>query len=244
MNVPCRLLYGAFVGALRCYRRAFLDLHVWGRGHIPPGPKIFVTNHVTSTDPYWVLPEYPDPVHIIIGPGYQSKLMGWVYDRFEQINAMPAARSTVVDKAVGFLNRGEAIYTAPEGDLQDPFRLGRFFPGVGRIYRRSRAPIVPIALLAPRSAMREYPRLAMQVEDRVYRAVFVLRGLYCINIGEPFSPVIHDDLDEETDARRIADELRERVQNLIFEIRDRLLPGVDWTTPSASDPRRSGDAVG
>ncbi len=144
---------------------------------------------------------------------------------------MPAARHTVVETAVAFLQRGESIYTAPEGDLQDPFCLGRFFPGVGRICRRSRAPIVPIALLAPRSAMREYPRLAMRVGDRVYRAVFVLRGLYCINIVEPFCPTIREDLDEETDARRIADELRERVQNLVLEIRDRLLPGVDWTTP-------------
>lgn len=225
------MLYASFIGALRCYRRAFLDLRVWGRNRIPRGPKIFVTNHVTSTDPYWVLPEYPDPVHIIIGPGYQSKLMGWVYDRFEQINAMPVARHLVVDHAVRFLERGESIYTAPEGDLQDPFCLGRFYPGVGRIYRRSRAPIVPVALLAPRSAMREYPRLAMRVEDRVYRAVFVHRGLYCINIGEPFCPAIRDDLEEEIDARRIADELRERVQHLVFEIRDRLLPGVDWTTP-------------
>jgi 1-acyl-sn-glycerol-3-phosphate acyltransferase len=170
--------------------------------------------------------------------------MGWVYDRFEQINAMPAVRQTVVEKAVGFLKKGEAIYTAPEGDLQDPFHLGRFYPGVGRIYRRSRAPIIPVALLAPRSAMREYPRLAMRVEDRVYRAVFVLRGLYCINIGEPYRPGIREDLDEETDARRIADELRERVQSLVFEVRDRLMPGIDWTTSRASDPRRSGVGVG
>lgn len=240
MNFPCRMLYGAFVETLRLYRRCFLDLHVWGRDRIPQGPKIFVTNHVTSTDPYWVLPEYPEPVHIIIGPGYQSKVMGWVYDRFEQINAMPAARHQVVDKAVALLERGRSIYTAPEGDLQNPFSLGRFFPGVGRIYRRSRAPIVPIALLAPRSIVREFPRLAMNVDGRTYRAEFVLSGLYCIHIGEPFRPQIRGDLDPEVDARRIADELRDRVQSLIFEIRDRLMPGVDWVTPCEQMESRSG----
>lgn len=155
--------------------------------------------------------------------------MGRVYDRFQQINAMPEMRSQVVPKAVEYLARGESVYTAPEGDLQDPFALGRFYPGVGRIYRRSRAPIIPIALLAPRRAMREYPRLAMTVDARVYRTVMVLRGTYCINIGEPFTPGVRDDLSEDEDARRIAEQLRDRVQSLICEIRDRLLPGVDWT---------------
>jgi len=224
------MLYGSFVGALRVYRRAFLDLHVWGRAGIPPGPKIFVTNHITSTDPYWVLPEFPDPVHVIIGPGYQSRLNGWVLDRFEQINAMPSARHLVVPQAVEYLRRGESVYTAPEGDLQETFALGRYYPGVGRIYRQSRAPIVPIALLCPRSMLREYPRLAISVDGRVYRTVLAMRGTYCINIGKPFAPTVRDDLDEDADAPRIADEVRERVEHLLVEIRDTLLPGVDWTT--------------
>ena len=231
LNFACRAFYGSLVGAIRLYRRAFLDLHVWGRERIPAGPKIFVTNHVASTDPYWVLPEFGTPVHIIIGPGYQSRFMGWILDRFEQINAMPAMRRLVVPKAVEYLRRGDSVYTAPEGDLQDPFELGRFYPGVGRIYRRSRAPIIPIALLCPRSVMRDYPRMAVKVEDRVYRGVGALRGTFCINIGEPFAPAIREELSEDEDARRIADELRARVQALVFEIRAQLLPGVDWTTP-------------
>src|SRR3989304_8896434 len=97
-------------------RRLFLDLHVWGRENIPKGPKIYVTNHVTSTDPFWVLPEFIEPVHIVIGPGYKSRVIGKVLDAFEQINCMPAHRSTVVEKAVTFLKRGEAVYMAPEGD--------------------------------------------------------------------------------------------------------------------------------
>src|SRR3990172_1978533 len=103
------------------YRRLFLDLHVWGRENIPEGPKIYVTNHVTSTDPFWVLPEFTEPVHIVIGPGYNLPWVAKVLDAFEQINCMPAHRNTVVKKAVTYLQRGEAVYTAPEGDLQDLF---------------------------------------------------------------------------------------------------------------------------
>jgi 1-acyl-sn-glycerol-3-phosphate acyltransferase len=145
--------------------------------------------------------------------------MRWLLDHFEQINAMPERRKTVVDEAVKYLSRGESVYTAPEGDIQEPFHLGRFYPGVARIYRRTGAPIIPIALLAPRSAMRACPRLDMTVDGRVYRALFVLRGPFCVNIGEPFTPLMTDGADEVMEDRRIVDELRERMGLLVEEIR-------------------------
>jgi len=218
MNQPKRLLYNAFIASIRLYQSLFLDLRVWGRKHIPPGPKIYVQNHITSTDPYWVLPILPEPVHVIIGPGYQSKVMARVLDYFEQINAMPQHRKTVVDDAVKYLKRGESIFTAPEGDVQETFRLGRFYPGVARIYRKIQVPIIPIALLAPRRAMKEFPRLKMVVEGHVYRCVVVLRGPFCVNIGEPFLPNLRDG-DESEDHQRLMDELKERIRLLIEDVR-------------------------
>ncbi len=218
MNQTKRLFYNAFVSSIRLYQRLFLDLQVWGRQHIPPGPKIYVQNHITSTDPYWVLPILPEPVHVIIGPGYQSKVVARVLDYFEQINATPRHRKTVVDDAVKYLKRGESIYTAPEGDVQETFRLGRFYPGVAKIYRKIQVPIIPIALLAPRRAMKEFPRLKMIVEGHVYRCVMVLGGPFCVNIGEPFLPDLHHG-DETKDNQRIMDELKERIRWLVEDVR-------------------------
>jgi 1-acyl-sn-glycerol-3-phosphate acyltransferase len=196
----------------------FLDLHVFGREHIPPGPKIYAQNHITSTDPYWVLPLLPEPVHVIIGPGYQSKVMSRVLDYFEQINAMPHYRDTVVEHAVKYLERGESVYTAPEGDIQEPPQLGRFYPGVAKIYRRAQVPIIPIALAAPRSAMKEFPRLDIVVEDHLYRCVAVLRGPFCINVGEPFTPELAGG-EEDDENQRIMDGLRDRIRLLVEDPR-------------------------
>lgn len=222
MNHAKRLYYNAFVTSIRVYQRLFLDLRVWGREHIPPGPKIYVQNHITSTDPYWVLPLLPEPVHVIIGPGYQSKIMAYLLDYLEQINATPRHRKTVVDHAVRYLRRGEPVYTAPEGDLQETFNLGRFYPGVARIYRRCQVPIIPIALLAPRSAMKEYPLLKMVVEGRVYQCVMVLRGPFCVNIGKPFRPELCRSVDETEDNQRILNELKERMRLLIEDMRKKV----------------------
>jgi len=212
-----RTLYRSMIGVLKIYQRLFLDFRVWGRELIPPGPKIYVTNHITSTDPNWVLPVFTEPVHVIIGPGYQSKVLALIFDFFEQINAMPDYRKTVVDAAVRYLQKGESIYTAPEGDIQEPFQLGHFYPGVARIYRRTRAPIIPIALVAPRSAMSEWP-MKIVVDGRVYRYIMVFRGPYCVNVGEPFYPDTTDDGGSEED-QRVMEEIKERIRLLVDDVR-------------------------
>ncbi|RME41851.1 MAG: 1-acyl-sn-glycerol-3-phosphate acyltransferase [Planctomycetota bacterium] len=187
--------------------------------HIPSGPKIYVQNHITSTDPHWVLPLLPEPVHIIIGPGYQSPTVARLLDYLEQINALPEHRKTVVEQAVRYIQQGESIYTAPEGDIQPVMRLGRFFPGVARIYRRTGVPIVPIALHAPPERIRHWPRLDIRVADRVYECRMLLRGPFWVRIGRPLRPALRTDVDESDDNRRIMDEVKQTLADLLDEIR-------------------------
>ncbi len=221
MKLRKRFFYRTVLTPFRLYRKFFLKLHVWGRDNIPSGPKIYVQNHIASTDPYWVVPLLPEPVHVIVGPGYQIKALAILLDYFEQINATVAHRKTVVEKAVEYLKRGESVYTAPEGDVQKTFQLGRFYPGVARMYRRVPVPIVPIALLAPRFTVKAHPMFDMEVDGRVYRGLMVLRGPFCINIGRPFMPELRETEDETEDNLRIMSELRQRMQGLIEDIRVR-----------------------
>jgi len=216
-----RFAYQSVVSVLKTYGRLFLDMRVTGRERIPTGPKIYAVNHVTSTDPYWMLTVFPEPVHILVGPGYNSPVAARVLDYMEQINTMPAHRGQAVEKAVARLKRGGAIYMAPEGDIQTGPRLGRFYPGVAKIYRRCPVPIVPIAVCTRPGDMKAYPRLDMEVEGRVYRAVFVLRGVYAVSIGRPFLPDVRTDVDERSDNERIMDELKERIGALLEDARRR-----------------------
>jgi len=195
-----------------------MDMHVWGKENIPSGAKIYVINHITAHDPFWVLPVVNEPVHIIIGPGYHSAMSARFLNAFEQISAMPNDLRGMVTSAVGYLRKGEAIGIAPEGDLSDVSHLGEFHPGVAAIYRQERVPIVPIALLAPRRRIREYPKQSKTINGRVFRMVKVVRGPYCINIGEPMLPELPEG------ARKGQNDfllrvLRERLESLIQDIR-------------------------
>lgn len=217
MTPTKRLLYNTLSLSVKVYQRLFLDLHVWGRETIPPGPKIYVANHISSTDGLWAIPQTIEPVHVVTGPIYKYKWAARALDYLEQINATPAHRGTVVDDAVRYLKAGESVFVTPEGDLQPTRQLGRFYAGVARMYRRTRAPIIPMALHAPRRAIRRLRFLDMEVEGYVYEGRFVLRGPFCINIGEPFVPELTGE-DEEVEVERILRELRDRIRLLVEDI--------------------------
>ena len=218
MNGLKRTLYYGFVLSIKLYQRLFLDLCVWGRDRIPKGPKLFVTNHITCTDALWPLPIFGEFVDIIIGPPYQYSMFAALLDSFEQINAMPGHRKNAVAEAVTYLERGESVFICPEADMQELFQLGRFYPGVARIYRRARVPIVPIALVAPKRCMHESPRINTVIDGRVYRMLNVLRGTYCINVGEPFAPECPGGSDEEQD-ERITALVKARIEQLMDDVR-------------------------
>lgn len=219
MNGLKRMLYKTVIGAVRVYQRLFLDLHVWGAETIPPGPKLYITNHITSLDGLWVLPVFTEPVRVVIGPAYKSNLLARVWDAMDQINAMPEHRKTVVDEAVKRIEAGASVYIVPEGDFAEQFQLGRFYPGFARIYLRTGVPIVPIALVAPNHRMREVRWFKIVVEGRVYRTLLVLRGPFLINVGTPMTPDCPAHLDEKEQTEFVIRQVRDRVAQLVDEAR-------------------------
>lgn len=210
-------LYKSLVYSIRAYQFLFHNLRVWGRENIPKGPKIYLTNHITTHDSFWVLPVFTEPVHIVIGPGYESPFIARVLDSFEQINASVAHRKFVVDAALKYLAKGESVYLAPEGDMQELFSLGRFYPGFARMYRRARVPIVPVAVLAPKNDMTTLP-LKTVVEGRVYETRTVLRGTFCISVGQPLMPELPEGTPDEQE-QHVIDVVKHEMESLVEDMR-------------------------
>ena len=145
-----------------------MTYRVMGRERMPSGPKLFVSNHISAFDGIWVLPVFTEPVHFVVGAPFAVRGMAWLCRRYDQINALAPHRSTVVDEAVKRLSAGSSVYICPEGDFHEQFTLGHFYPGAARMYRRTSVPIVPMAFVAPKNSLREYP-FPTHVDGRVYR---------------------------------------------------------------------------
>ncbi len=218
MNLFKRGLYRGFGFAIRAYERAFMRVHVWGREHITPGPKIYVGNHISSFDPFYFLPILPQPMHFIIGPGYDTALNKKLLDSFEQINALEGDGRSIVREAVQYLSRGDSVCIAPEGDIQEPGKVGRFHPGVARIYLAAGVPLVPIATLAPMHCLKELPQHQQEIDGRTFRMVVVKRGPYCISLGKPWLPKVPNG-SEAKQTVILTRVIQQRIAEMVEEIR-------------------------
>lgn len=214
-----RAVYNSIMLAVRVYQRLFLDMRVWGRELIPPGPKIYVGNHISGLDGLWVFPLLPEPLCVVIGPPYKSKILARFFDAMDQINAMPAHRKTVVAEGVKRLEAGRSVFILPEGDFFPQFEGGQFFPGFAKMYLKTRVPIVPIAVIAPNRSMWKIPWINIVVEDRVYRTMINLRGPFLVHIGAPMTPECPDHLSEEEQVEEVVRQVRDRICALVEDVR-------------------------
>lgn len=210
--------YRCAVGMLRVYSYFAWDLRAQGLPGIPNGPKIYVSNHVTSLDPYWLMMTAPDFLHFVVGPPYHIRGAGPVLRTFQQINALPGHRKRAVAEACHYLAQGEAICICPEGDVQRPFELGHFYAGLARMYCQSRAPIIPVALAVNPRGIRRHPRWDIHLENRRFEARMYWRGRVRLRFGEAMTPQFSD-ADDEGEHRRITELVRQRIGAMLEELR-------------------------
>lgn len=193
------------------------DFCVWKEEELPPGPKIFCSNHFSSSDVHFVTTLTKDVLHVVIGRGYGIPVvrvfLGWM----EQIRALTKEdRRTVVDNAVSYLRQGDSVFIFPEGVLNEQRELMPFHAGVARIYLRDPVPIIPIGLIAPRRRVRSKFSLTAG------RDMTVVSKNYYANIGRPmeFSQALElAKSDQQAAERMICQALQEEVQRLIDDIK-------------------------
>ncbi len=193
------------------------DFCVWKEEELPPGPKIFCSNHFSSSDVHFVTTLTKDVLHVVIGRGYGIPVvrvfLGWM----EQIRALTKEdRRTVVDNAVSYLRQGDSVFIFPEGVLNEQRELMPFHAGVARIYLRDPVPIIPIGLIAPRRRVRSKFSLAAG------RDMTVVSKNYYANIGRPMEFPQALELaksDQQAAERMICQALQEEVQRLIDDIK-------------------------
>ncbi|MGC8766006.1 MAG: lysophospholipid acyltransferase family protein [Brevinematia bacterium] len=213
MNIFNETIYKIIRFCVKSYLDVFMEFKVWGRENLNfEGPKIYCSNHFSSTDPFFVITIMEEPVHMIIGPGFSVPVFKTILKWGEQINALSFHRKTVVEKAINYLKKGESVYIFPEGDLNDQSSLMKFYTGVAKIYLGYNCPIIPIGLAAPKRDVKE-KATSLKVEGREYKTRLVLSGKYFANIGKPlhFSP---EEKEEE-----ITEKIKREIENLIVDLK-------------------------
>jgi 1-acyl-sn-glycerol-3-phosphate acyltransferase len=213
-----RLLYEIYRKTVKIILQLFYDFQVWEQGPLPDGPKIYCSNHFSSSDAQFVTTLMKEPIHMVIGSAFAVPVIRTFLKATEQISAhTKEERSNVVGIAAQYLRSGESVYIFPEGDLNSLTEMKKFYLGMAKIYLACPAPIVPIGLIAPRRRVKTRDIGVNQVMKR--RMTIVSRNYYA-NIGEAMEfPAETTWEDQQEAALHITDSVKKRIGELIHEIK-------------------------
>ena len=193
------------------------DFFTWQEEALPKGPKIFCSNHFSSSDVHFVTTLTDEPLHMVIGPAFGIPVIGSFLGWTEQIKALSKEdRRHVVSQAVSYLKKGDSIYIFPEGGLNTQEEMMPFKQGIAEMYLSYPVPIVPIGLIAPRRRVRN------KISKTARREMRVVSRNYYANIGKvmEFPEALEVAKVDRVAAREmILTELRETIDSLIVEIK-------------------------
>lgn len=218
MKALPRFLHGIYRIAVRIFLSTSCDFCVWEEEELPAGPKIFVSNHFSSSDAHFVTTLMKDPLHMVIGPGFNVRFIRPYLKWTQQIPAnTKETRAKVVSRARDYLEDGDSVYIFPEGRLNTGTEMLEFKKGAARIYLETGCPVIPVGLIAP---MR---RMHVKKKNITGHAMTVVSKNYYANIGKAMT------FEEErilalTDRQKaeeiITEKIKEKVQFLIDDIKE------------------------
>ena len=217
MKPVSRILHRVYRSVVKILLRLNYDFQTWQKGQLPEGPKIFCSNHFSSSDVHFVTTLTDDLLHMVIGPGFSIPVVGSFLGWTEQIPALTKEdRKKVVSEAISYLKKGESVYIFPEGALNTQETLMEFKTGIADIYLGTGCPVIPIGLIAPKRRVRSKRSRAAG------RTMTIVSRNYYANIGDPMhfphALKVAERSVQESRTMIIA-ELRQTIDALIHEIK-------------------------
>jgi len=179
------LFYKAARGLIRLYSRLMLNLDIHWQGEIPSGPKIFVANHPSATDPFVLHLLSHEPMSVmIVSTAFTVPLFGAYLRRAGQIQVLPGEGEQAMGQAREFLKAGYSVGIFPEGDFSPQsggFREPR--SGATRLAISTGVPVVPVGIYLPRE--RSLRIASSHLCNKPAVGYWYLRGPYGITVGNP-----------------------------------------------------------
>ena len=207
-------LYESARSFIRLYSRLMFNLDVRRHDRLPLGPKIFVANHPSATDPFILHLLSQEPMGVlIVSTAFTFPLFGEYLRRAGQIQVVPGRGELALAQARRYLMGGYSVGIFPEGNFSPPaggFRAPR--SGAARLALRTGAPVVPVGIYLPRDSLL---RIDSHLSGRRTVGYWYLRGPYAITVGS--SIALEGDPDDPADVRSCSQELMEAIKSLAWK---------------------------
>ena len=168
------------------YENLMFDIDIRREEPLPAGPKILVSNHPTTTDPFLVLEIAPEPVRILIEERlFQVPVFGLYLRLAGHIPVVEGNGRAAYTAALRTLRDRKPVALYPEGAISPSAGgIHRLRSGAARLAIESGAPIVPVGVALDRARIR---RIETKVKNQPALGTWYLHGPYAITIGAPLT---------------------------------------------------------
>jgi 1-acyl-sn-glycerol-3-phosphate acyltransferase len=177
------LLYRSGRRLVSAYARLMLQIDSEWQAPLPDGPKLFVLNHPSTVDPFFVPLLASEQVSILIhGTLFKVPAFGYYLRLAGHIPVRPAHGREAFDTAVRLIEDGRTAAIFPEGAIS-PLDGGFHKPrsGAARLALRTGVPVIPVGIALDRRRLR---LVETRVDGKGEVGVWYLHGPYAITVGE------------------------------------------------------------
>ncbi len=206
--------YFAGRSLVAAYARWILKADIQHRSAIPEGPKIFVANHPSTSDPAWITVLVSEHVSILIKDLlFNVPLFGQSLHFSGHIPVSPKNGRAALDLAVARLQSGRSVVVFPEGEIS-PLGGGYQRPhtGAARLALLTGAPVIPVGIGLDHKNLRVIPARVRGMLDEGY---WYLNGPYAMTVGSSIN--FQGDAEDRTQVGAALDQIMRTVNILALD---------------------------
>jgi len=199
---------------IHAYSKLLLRMDIHWHDPLPDGPKLFIANHPSASDPFLI--HLLSRMSVLITTNaFAFPLFGPYLRRAGQIEVIPGGDA--IEQACQLLRQGHSVGIFPEGDFspqEGGFRKPR--SGAARLALRTGVPIVPVGIYLPRERSL---RIESKFGGHSRVGYWYLHGPYAITVGQPMR--FEGDADNREHIQSVTDTMMEWIQSLTNESQER-----------------------
>jgi 1-acyl-sn-glycerol-3-phosphate acyltransferase len=217
--MPNKLLYIFGRIFIRIFARVMLRLEIRCHADLPMGPKIFVANHPSATDPFLIHLVSSQPMSVLISANaFAVPVFGFFLRKMKQIPVKHGQGNLALEDAQRLLNEGGSVTIFPEGDFS-PQEGGLRPPrtGAARLAISTGAPIIPVGIHLPRE--RSFC-IRSNISGKPTLGYWYLRGPYQITVGQPMK--FEGNAEDRDQVHKVSLNIMERIRLLAQESEKRM----------------------
>jgi 1-acyl-sn-glycerol-3-phosphate acyltransferase len=213
-------LYSASRIMLLLYAGLMLKLSIHRQGIVPAGPKIFVSNHPSATDPFMIHVMSREHLSVLItAKAFSVPVFGRFLRTIREIPVPLEQGATALEDARQYIRNGKSVAIFIEGKISPPD--GSFLPprtGAARLALQTGVPIIPVGIFLRRE-------LSLCIKSKINglqaQAHWCLRGPYAMTVGQPMQ--FYGDVEDRQHVRNVSEAIMCQIRLLARESEHRTL---------------------